>query len=356
MASFWQAFSCPNTGSTVRARSLQLPASKGIWMVGPDGIRDEDFGDDPEAISTAGLYPTIRAHSAAIRRAAAEEEIDLDAIDRVNEAFTRELSRKIDSTHEMIAATELSVASDDLVCSIGSLSQFPWEKSVDRVSTRAHICLEPASVDLARVLIDDPVLDQANVAIIGDDPDLTMAAEEIEALRAAYGARSKVITGTTAAAIEGAAAVTGILHITAHGIQEWRDPRENLPQFTEHQMTAKEVAELNLARVNLVVVNSCNAGALGINMNAGDATLAGAFIAAGAKAVIAALWEVEGSCAATFSAQLYTSLAAGMRVTDAFDQATQALRCLASSMTDGSSAFYSDPFRLTLRARGVPPP
>ena len=334
----------------------QLPPSQGIWMVGPDGIRDEYFGDDPEAIRMAGLYPTIRAHSQAIRHAVGEDEIDLDAIDRINEVFTQELSRKIDSTHELIAASGLSIASDDLVCSIGSLSQFPWEKSIDRVSTHAHACLEPGSADAARVLIDDPVLDHANVAIIGDDPDLAMAVEEIEALRAAYGTRSKIITGTTLVAIEDAAKVASILHITAHGDQAWRDPRENFLRFAKHQMTAKEVAELNLDRVNLVVVNSCNAGALGINMNAGDATLAGAFIAAGAKAVIVALWEVEGSCAATFSAQLYASLSVGMRVTDAFDQATQALRSFTASMADGSSTFYSDPFRLILRARGVPLP
>jgi len=51
------------------------------------------------------------------------------------------------------------------------------------------------------------------LAVIGDDPDLTMAAEEIEAMRAAYGARSKVVTGTTTAVIEDAAKVADLLHI-----------------------------------------------------------------------------------------------------------------------------------------------
>jgi hypothetical protein len=329
------------------------PPSKGIWTVGPDGIRDEYFGDDLEAIEMAGLYPAIRAYSTAIRRAAAEDEIDLDAIDRLNELFTRELSRKIDNTHDMIAETGLSVSPGDLVCSVGLLSQFPWEKSIDRVSTHAHACLEPGSVDVARVLIDDPVLNHAEIAVIGDDPDLTMASEEIRALKAVYGAHSKIVAGTTAAAIEEAAKTADILHITAHGVQAWRDPRENLLQFAEHNITATEVANLNLAQVNLVVINSCNSGAQGINMNAGEATLAGAFIAAGAKAVIVALWEVEGSCAAIFSARLYENLSIGVKLTDAFGQAMKSLRLFASSMVDDSSAFYSNPFRLILRARGV---
>jgi len=336
----------------------QLPPSRGVWMVGPDGIRDELFGweMDPEVIQMAGLYPTIRARQQAIRLKAGEDEIDIDAIDRINEDFTHELSAKVDRTHELIAESGLVAGQNDLVCSVGLLSQFPWEKSINPTLTHAHVCLEPGSVDGPHVLIDDPMLREANVAVLGDDPDLTMAADEIVALRSAYGNRLIIVPETTPEAIDDAAQSADILHITAHGVQAWRDPRENLLQFAENRIAAKEVAELDLSKVTLVVVNACNAGAFGINMNAGDATLAGAFIAAGAKAAIVALWEVEGSCAATFSAKLYASLAAGTRLTAAFHEATQALRLLVTSIHAASSAFHTDPFRLILRGRGVGQP
>ncbi|MGE0641397.1 MAG: CHAT domain-containing protein [Thermoanaerobaculia bacterium] len=188
-------------------------------------------------------------------------------------------------------------------------------------------------------------------------PPLPGAAEESRRAAALVGDPSVVDIGTGASeghlrrrAQEGAA----VLHIAAHTLVD-----ESLARGTalflapdgddDGVVTPPELAALGL-RTELVVLSGCRTAlpANGTASASAMASLSGSLLAAGARSVLASLWEVDDASTAALMEQFYFRLAAG-------DRPAEALRAAQNRLADDSR--WADPrhwagFVLT----GDPPP
>lgn len=274
------------------------------------------------------------------------------------ETVVRIASAKLRAVYEIVRGhSGLSVSQDDLVCTVGALCQIPWELNADKDMRVAHVCLDPTSVGLAAVEIPDIRLgERSRVGLIGDTSDLHAARSEINTIVSLFGSRTESFPRADLTSFQEAARRCQVLHIAAHGTQSWQDPRDNAVVFAHDTVKACDLARLDLGHVDLIVINACDAAAPGPFALAGEASIAGALMAAGAKAVIAALWSVEGSCAAVFASALYVWLAAGLPLLRAFQEARAELRSYATTLVGDDCDFLTDAYRMVIRGRGIADP
>ncbi|MBN1885875.1 MAG: CHAT domain-containing protein [Candidatus Krumholzibacteriota bacterium] len=151
--------------------------------------------------------------------------------------------------------------------------------------------------------------------------DLPHAEREIQAVRSRFG-RCTVLDGAAAtrpALLEDLAAGADLVHIASHtvrwpvydgrtalllapeaGIGNERDLRQTL-------LTAGDIAGIDLDGVALVVLSSCES-ARGVPGNRFERGIAGAFLDAGAGAVIASLWPVDDASTLRLVTSLYDGL------------------------------------------------
>jgi CHAT domain-containing protein len=125
-----------------------------------------------------------------------------------------------------------------------------------------------------------------------------------------------------------------ILHFGAHAISsESSDDRSFLvlaPDETTGDsgvLYSRDIARLNLQRVSLVVLAACGSirgSAVHID---GMPSIGRSFIAAGAKAVVGTLWNVDDESSAALFARIHRDVAAGRPVAEAMrDAQIHALR------------------------------
>lgn len=109
------------------------------------------------------------------------------------------------------------------------------------------------------------------------------------------------------------------IHIGAHSIADSVDPLKSLLAFTvtdcerpeEDFLYAAEIAEKLDVRADLVTLASCESG-LGISVPAeGVMGLAWAFLAAGARSVVASMWSVEDKATRDLMVDFYSRLRVG---------------------------------------------
>ena len=90
-------------------------------------------------------------------------------------------------------------------------------------------------------------------------------------------------------------------------------------------LSARELAQMNLSHVDVVVLSACMSG-LGYITPDGVFGLQRGLKSAGVKSVIASLWEVDDEATALLMKYLYMNLEAGMSLYDAFSMARQSLK------------------------------
>ncbi|MGW6207476.1 CHAT domain-containing protein [Streptomyces sp. NPDC055089] len=318
-------------------------------MAGPDGIRDALFANEGQ-LDAAGFFPIVRAFNDLTRRRTnAEAFADITTV--INAA-----SAKLDAALQLVREQPcLDVGEEEMICCVGTLCQIPWELSVDTVTpgTTARVCLDPRSTGLSRVEMHDVrISETSRVAIVDSGAHLGHSRREAESITAALRLQAESVNAGDLTALQQAARQYKILHIIGHGTQSWHDPRENAIRLGRTSMTAHDLAGLDFTHVDLVVINACDAAAPGPWARTGEATIAGALIAAGAKAVVAALWSVEDSCAAAFASGFYGSLVTGSPLPTAFHHAHEELRDHARNVITGPNSLLTQPYRLLIRGRG----
>ncbi len=108
------------------------------------------------------------------------------------------------------------------------------------------------------------------------------------------------------------------------------------PDRESSLLRAEELADLDLAHVRLVVLAACST-AVGLYPESREvASLATSFLAAGAPAVVASLWDVEDAAAATLFEEFHRRLAAG-------DPPAAALRAAQAAMRESGDQRLSHP-------------
>ena len=158
---------------------------------------------------------------------------------------------------------------------------------------------------------------------------LDSAKEEVEAVATVLPRVTVTVdTNATEAGLVRSLPSVGLAHIAAHA-----ELTADAPMFSrlllgagdtgDGALEAAEIAALDLARVELVVLSACDsATAFGSGR---DGSLARAFLAAGAGAVVASLWPVNDAATAEFMKAFYGALATGADKAAALDQARQHL-------------------------------
>jgi CHAT domain-containing protein/tetratricopeptide (TPR) repeat protein len=119
-----------------------------------------------------------------------------------------------------------------------------------------------------------------------------------------------------------------VVHVAAHAVTNPRDALLSsialAPDGTDSgTLYLRDVLSLPV-RSRLVVLAGCGTGARG-GTSGELGSFASAFLAAGAKSVVATLWDVEDSVASRFSEQFYSRLAAGEPPADALRGAQLAM-------------------------------
>lgn len=124
-----------------------------------------------------------------------------------------------------------------------------------------------------------------------------------------------------------------LVHIAAQGSDENGDiyltpnpARESQePQMEDYMLTMSDVISLQL-RALLVVLSCCHSGQGTIKGAEGAVGIGRAFVAAGARCVLVALWEIDDGTTREFMKRFYEHLLAGKRASVALNLAMKYLR------------------------------
>ncbi|KPV51887.1 hypothetical protein SE17_18690 [Kouleothrix aurantiaca] len=116
-----------------------------------------------------------------------------------------------------------------------------------------------------------------------------------------------------------------LLHIAAHGRTNADAPLYSTIELADGPLLLFEAHRLDLRGTRLVVLSACETG---VRPDYGDMALAlaGAFLCAGAQAVLASLWRVADDAAAALMDRFYAGLAAGSEPAAALAQAQRQVR------------------------------
>jgi len=158
---------------------------------------------------------------------------------------------------------------------------------------------------------------------------LPFAEQEVSAAAQALGAGSVLLTGNRATEASLRAQPLGdfkIIHIAAHGISDSVEPdRASLVLAPEGATDdgfwqAREIRRSRLG-ADLVTLSACETGTGRLRGEEGVMNLARDFLVAGAKSVVASLWDADDRSTATLMAHFYKHVAAGEMIGDALRSA-----------------------------------
>ena len=151
--------------------------------------------------------------------------------------------------------------------------------------------------------------------------ELPHAGEEIAEAQAALGGGTLLAGGAaTKEAVLAALRRSEMVHVAAHTVLLGRSgseaaialsPASNDTTFESAVLSENEIRALDLSPIALVVLASCQSAGSDAPERAGERGIAGAFLDAGTRTVIATLWPVEDSAARRFMRAYYDELSRG---------------------------------------------
>ncbi|MET0663137.1 MAG: CHAT domain-containing protein, partial [Ilumatobacteraceae bacterium] len=141
-----------------------------------------------------------------------------------------------------------------------------------------------------------------------------------------------------------------ILHVASHGIHVDDDADATGAILTKDLRFTVDVAGALPTVPELVFLNCCNNGRIGLNRLA--AGLARELMALGVRAVVAAAWPVSDAAATEFAVVFYQQLTNGRTFGDAVTQARTACATVGGSATWAAYQCYGDP-TFVLRGRSA---
>jgi CHAT domain-containing protein len=214
--------------------------------------------------------------------------------------------------------------------------------SLDLASHRSRA---PQSHGSALLLIGDPLPADAK-----NFPRLAEAGREIESIRKQF---ADITLRTGADATPGAYAASkpdhfSLIHFTAHAEANEDDPLDSAiilspsPQAEAYKLYAREVVGLPI-HADLVTISACRGAAGRTFAGEGLVGFAWSFLRAGARNVIAGLWEVDDRSTAELMDALYAGLRQGMSPPQALRQAQLTLL---RSQSPHRKPYYWAPFQV----------
>ena len=158
---------------------------------------------------------------------------------------------------------------------------------------------------------------------------LRFGLEEITEAAKVFGPQSVTLGGAQAseAAVKSEPlADFKVIHLAAHGVSDEMEPDRTALVFapgSESEDGLWQAREIRRTRLNadVVVLSACETGSGRLQGQEGVMNLARAFLTAGARSVVASLWDVDDRSTATLMESFYEHLKGGSTVNDALRQA-----------------------------------
>ncbi len=158
------------------------------------------------------------------------------------------------------------------------------------------------------LLLGDPVASDPGY------PPLTHAAGEMESVTRRFGSPDQIVLARDAATAEAYRAAGpgrfSAIHFTAHAVANRESPLDSAVLLSGGKLYAREVMDVPLT-ADLVTISACRGVGLRTYSGEGLVGFAWAFLRAGARHVIAGLWDVNDQSTAALMDVLYRDLAAG---------------------------------------------
>lgn len=160
---------------------------------------------------------------------------------------------------------------------------------------------------------------------------MTEAADEARAIAKIFGAAPLIDADATREAVFSAMGDARYVHVSSHGVHNVAAPSFQTvflaaDDTSDGRLFAHEVSALDLSHVELVTLSACET-ALGRFDEADNLRgLPASFFLAGAGALVGTLWPAEVLSSRYFFTALYSALAGGASIVDAFRTAQQATR------------------------------
>ena len=190
------------------------------------------------------------------------------------------------------------------------------------------------------LLLGDPIATDTSF------PPLAHAAGEMQSVTRRFGAPGQVVLAREAATPEAyRAAAPGrfsAIHFTAHAVANRESPLDSAVLLSGGKLYAREVMDIPLT-ADLVTVSACRGVGLRTYSGEGLVGFAWAFLRAGARHVIAGLWDVNDQSTAALMDVLYRELAAGKPPADALRAAKLSLIASPGNLR---KPYYWAPFQL----------
>ncbi len=181
----------------------------------------------------------------------------------------------------------------------------------------------------------DVVLDTALLAVRlptdqwrrGELTELPAARKEVESLEQKYVGFFAFDTAASERMVKAKAPNYSILHFATHGFLDEERPVLSSLAFTENSDSTEsnfwQAYEISKTQLNadLVVLSACETGYGKFETGNGIASLARAFMYAGAPALVVSLWQVHDESTADLMTRFYDYLDSGMKKDEALRQA-----------------------------------
>jgi CHAT domain-containing protein/tetratricopeptide (TPR) repeat protein len=318
------------------------PKQSYVWIVDPHGIRIQSL---PPA---AEIETLVRAHQAAIHNVLADPQARGGAGDRLYQLLVTPI------------LPSLRTGSPVVIIADGALHGLNFETlPVD--GPRPHYWIEDVEIQtapsLALLVAKLPAIAARSLLVIGNptphDPEfpaLRHASTEIDKIIRHFGpdrSRSYEREAASAATYRSARPEQfAFVHFTAHATANLDSPLDSAVILSgpdqAFKFYARDVAEVPL-RAELVTVSACRSAGERAYSGEGLVGFAWAFLRAGARRVIAGLWDVDDQSTAELMDALYARLAAGDPPSRALRQAKLSLLSRNGTI---AKPYYWGPFQL----------
>ena len=195
------------------------------------------------------------------------------------------------------------------------------------------------------LLVGDPCLNELQKPL----EDLPCAQKEVEMIASILNTIPLIGRQATKAEVMRRMSSVGLIHIAAHGNELTGEialsPNPGwTSQFPEEEDFILKMSDVEAAnvRARLVVLSCCHSGQGRIMKGEGVVGIARAFVAAGARSVLVALWAIDDEATMVFMKSFYQHLKEGKTASVAVHQSMKSLR----ESDEFSEMRYWAPFQL----------
>ena len=226
-----------------------------------------------------------------------------------------------------------------LIVSDGALCLTPWAAFIESIRIRTVPSLTSYQLILSvseghhkktgALLVGNPCLDQLKRPLRG----FPCAQEEVEIIASFFNTRPLTGRQATKAEVMKRMSSVGLIHIAAHGNERTGEialsPNpgwtSKFPERKDYVLKMSDVQAANL-RARLVVLSYSKSGRGRILKGEGVVGIARAFLAAGARSVLVALWEIDDEATMVFMKSFYQHLMEGKTASAALQQSMKSFR------------------------------